>query len=124
MEGRIREITMKYPWLVLEEGGEIVGYAYANKYRDRSAYRFTAEISIYLRSGEEGKGFGSLLMERLIDKSQSCGIHTLVSGITLPNERSVALHEKFGFEKIAHFREVGFKFGQWIDVGYWEKILK
>jgi len=123
MEGRIREITAKYPWLVLEEAGDILGYAYANKYRDRSAYRMTAEISIYLKSGEEGKGFGTLLMERLIDKSQSCGIHALLAAITLPNERSVAIHEKFGFEKIAHFREVGFKFGQWIDVGYWEKIL-
>jgi phosphinothricin acetyltransferase len=124
MEGRIRETTARYPWLALEEAGEILGYAYANKYRERSAYRMTAEISIYLKSGEEGKGLGTLLMSRLIDETRGSNIHALVSGISLPNERSVALHEKFSFEKTAHFREVGFKLGQWIDVGYWEKILK
>ena len=124
MENRIREITAKYPWLVMEEDGKILGFAYANKYRDRSAYRYTAEITIYMKNGEAGKGLGTQLMSRLIDEARAGGIHALISGITLPNERSVAIHEKFGFEKIAHFREVGFKFEQWLDVRYWELVLK
>ena len=124
MENRIREITAKYPWLVAEEDEGILGFAYANKYRERSAYRYTAEITIYLKNGETGKGLGTQLMSRLIDETRICGFHALISGITLPNERSVAIHEKFGFEKIAHFKEVGFKFNQWLDVGYWELVLK
>ena len=124
MEERIRETTANFPWLVWEEAGEILGYAYVNKYRDRSAYRYSAEISIYLKNGQEGKGLGTFLMERLIDETRNSGIHALIAGITLPNKRSVAIHEKFDFEKIAHFREVGFKLNKWLDVGYWELILK
>ena len=124
MEGRIRETIANYPWLVWEEAGIILGYAYANKYRNRSAYRYSAELSLYLKNGEEGKGLGTRLMERLIDETRNSGIHALIGAITLPNERSVAIHEKFGFEKIALFREVGFKFNQWLDVGYWELVLK
>jgi len=123
MEKRIREITAKYPWLTVEEEGKILGYAYTGKYRERSAYRYTAELTIYIKNGEEGRGFGTELMGRVIEETRSRGIHSLVSAITIPNERSVLIHEKFGFEKIGHFREVGFKFDRWIDVGYWELVL-
>ena len=124
MERRIRGITAKYPALVCEEGAEISGYAYVNKYKERSSYRYTAELSIYLKKGREGKGLGSRLMGWLFEELKKTEIHALVSGITLPNERSVALHEKFGFTKAAHFKEVGFKMDCWRDVGYWELILK
>ena len=124
MEKRIRDTVARYPWLVLEEGEEIIGYAYANKFRERSAYRFSSEVSIYLKTGRTGKGLGTLLFSRLIDETKNIGTHALLSSITLPNERSVAIHEKFGFEKAAHFKEVGFKFGKWNDVGYWELIFK
>ena len=123
MEKRIRDVTVEYPWLAAEEAGEILGYAYASKFKDRSAYRYTAEITVYLKNGKEGKGLGTQLISRLIDEARTRGIHTLISCITLPNERSVAIHEKFGFKKIAHFKEVGFKFNQWLDVGFWELLL-
>lgn len=124
MERRIRGITAKYPALVCEEEAEISGYAYVNKYKERSSYRYTAELSIYLKKGREGKGLGSRLLGGLFEELKKTEIHALVSGITLPNERSVALHEKFGFTKAAHFKEVGFKMDCWRDVGYWELILK
>ncbi|MDR2434585.1 MAG: GNAT family N-acetyltransferase [Treponema sp.] len=124
MERRIRNITAKYPALVCEEAAEILGYAYVNTYKERASYRYTAELSIYLKKGREGKGLGSKLLSGLFEELKTTDIHVLVSGITLPNERSVAIHEKFGFTKTAHFHEVGFKMGRWRDVGYWELILK
>jgi len=123
MEKRIRDITAKYPWLVIEENGKILGYGYINEYRSRCAYRYTAEITIYLKNGEEGKGLGTELMRRIIEETRNRDIHSLISAIAIPNERSVSIHEKFGFEKIGHFKEVGFKFNHWIDVGYWELVL-
>jgi len=123
MERRIRDVTAKYPWLVIEEDGEILGYAYSSKYRERSAYRYTAELTIYMKNGEEGKGLGAELMRRVIEETRGGGIHTLISAIAIPNERSVAIHEKFGFEKAGHLKDVGFKFDRWIDVGYWELVL-
>ena len=124
MEDRIRETASQYPWLVCEKDGDIQGYAYLSKYKARSAYRYSAEISIYIKNGEEGKGLGTLLMARLIEEARKAGIHSIISGITMPNERSEALHEKFGFKKTAHFNEVGFKFNCWLDVDYWELILR
>ncbi|MDR1253196.1 MAG: GNAT family N-acetyltransferase [Treponema sp.] len=124
MEKRIRDVTAEYPWLVCEEESEIPGYAYVNKYKDRIAYRYTAELSIYLKNGREGKGLGTRLLAGLLEEVKKTGLHALVAGITLPNERSVAIHEKFGFTKAAHFKEAGFKMGRWQDVGYWELILE
>ena len=124
MESRVRTISAAYPWLVLEEAGAILGYAYANKFRERSAYRYAAEISIYLKNGQENRGLGTLLFGRLLEETKKTNIHALIAGITLPNDRSVAVHEKFGFEKIACFREVGFKMNRWLDVGYWELLCK
>ncbi|MDR2807872.1 MAG: GNAT family N-acetyltransferase [Spirochaetaceae bacterium] len=123
MEERIRNITARYPWLVWEDGGEIIGYAYVNKWRERFAYRFSVENSIYLRHGFEGQGMGSRLLAALLDKLHKSDLHAVVSAITLPNERSIALHEKFGFKAIARFNEIGFKMDRWLDVGYWELIL-
>ena len=124
MEERIRAISGKYPYLVWEDSGEINGYTYANRWRERSAYRYSAELSIYLRNGFQGRGMGRKLMERLLEEIRETEVHSLLAGIALPNERSVALHEKFGFKKIAQFEEIGLKFGKWHDVGYWELILK
>jgi phosphinothricin acetyltransferase len=124
MEERIRAITRQYPYFVLEENNEIQGYAYINKYRERSAYRYTAELTIYLRNGLEGKGMGSILMARMIEEARKCGIHSVISVVTLPNERSAAIHEKFGFEQAAYLKEAGLKFEKWLDVGFWELILK
>jgi phosphinothricin acetyltransferase len=123
MERRIAAISAKYPWLVHEENGEIIGYAYANSYRDRSAYRYAAELSIYLKEERQGEGIGSALFGRLLSELKETKLHALVSAITLPNERSIALQEKFGFKEIARFAEIGFKFGKWLEVGYWELII-
>jgi phosphinothricin acetyltransferase len=124
MAERIREISLKYPWFVWEDPEGLIGYAYVNKWKERIAYRRAAELSIYLKKGYEGKGIGGRLFSHLLEAVKKTDIHALVSGITLPNERSVALHEKFGFKKIAQFNEIGFKMDKWLDVGYWELILK
>ena len=123
MEKRIRETTAEYPWFVAEKEGSILGYAYTNKYRERSAYRYTAELTIYIKNGEEGKGLGAELMKRVIEETRKKNIHTLISAIAIPNERSVTIHEKFGFKKVGHLKDVGFKLDRWIDVGYWELVL-
>jgi phosphinothricin acetyltransferase len=123
MEGRIRTITAQYPWFVREEAGEVLAYAYINAWRERAAYRYAAELSIYVKPGHEGRGMGRELMARLLEAAKKTSVRALVSGITIPNERSIALHEKFGFQKIAHFKEIGYKLGAWLDVGYWELVL-
>ena len=111
------------PWLIAERNGEIVGYAHASKWKGRCAYRFSAEVTVYVDPVHPRRGFGSQLYVALLPMLEGLGVHAAMGGIALPNEASVALHEKFGFRKVAHFEQVGFKFGQWIDVGYWERIL-
>ncbi len=112
------------PWLVLEQNGELLGYAYATKWRVRSAYRFSVESTVYVKEGIIGQGIGSQLYHQLLNELKALGLHLVIGGITLPNEKSVALHEKFGFEKCGHFQQVGYKFEQWRDVGYWQKLLQ
>jgi phosphinothricin acetyltransferase len=123
MEERMRTISAAYPWLVWEEDGEVLGYAYVNTFKERFAYRFSVEDTIYLKHGCEGRGVGKKLLAALLDEVKKMDIHAIVACVTIPNERSVGLHEKFGFTKVAHFREVGFKCNQWLDVGYWELTL-
>ena len=124
MKKRIAETQRKLPWFVYEENGHILGYAYASEWKSRCAYKNSLETTVYLRHGECRKGIGSRLYQKLIDTLQSMNYHALIGGISLPNEASIALHEKMGFEKIGQFREVGNKFNEWIDVGYWELIFK
>jgi phosphinothricin acetyltransferase len=124
MAGRIKAVLSKYPWIVWEEEGEILGYAYVNKWKDRSSYRYSAEDSVYVKNGERGKGIGKKLLAALLETAQKNEVHALVAGITLPNERSAALHEKFGFKKTAEFFEIGYKMDQWLNVGYWQLILQ
>jgi phosphinothricin acetyltransferase len=111
------------PWLILEAEGRIRGYAYATRWRVRPAYRHSVESSVYLEQGAVGQGWGKQLYLALIELLREQELHLVIGGIALPNERSIALHEKLGFAKVAHFSEVGFKFGQWRDVGYWELRL-
>ena len=123
MTQRIHETISSLPWIVIEDEGQVVGYAYASRWKSRCAYRYSVETTVYLSAAATGKGFGSLLYEHLIADLRQHSIHSLIGGIALPNTASVSLHEKFGFEKVAHFKEVGWKFNQWIDVGYWELII-
>jgi len=120
---RIQKIAADYPFLVHEENDEILGFAYGSKWRERSAYRFALETSVYVRQGHFGKKIGFNLYEKLFEALKANGCRQVIGVITLPNETSVSLHEKFGFEKVAHFREVGLKFDQWCDVGFWQKTL-
>lgn len=124
MARRIGEIqTSSFPWLVAKQNRIVTGYAYADVWKSRSAYRFSAEVTVYLDHQYVGQGIGAKLYGALLERLRGQGIHTAIAGIALPNPGSVALHEKFGFQKSAHYKQVGFKFGQWIDVGYWQVIL-
>lgn len=111
------------PWLVAEVGGQVRGYAYAGRWSPRSGYRHSAETAVYLDRAFPRRGLGTALYTELFALLRDRGIHAIISGIALPNEPSVALHEKFQMQKVAHFKAVGFKMGRWIDVGYWERIL-
>lgn len=111
------------PWLVAEADGKVVGYAYATKWRVRSAYRHSVESTVYVDPACVGQGVGRALYEALLDALRRRGLHLVIGGIALPNAGSVGLHEALGFRKVAHFAEVGMKFGRWIDVGYWQLNL-
>ncbi len=113
-----------YPFLVCEENDEIVGYAYGRRFRPRQAYDHSVEVSVYIRPGHTDRKIGNLLYDALLQEIRKGNFHAIIAGISLPNDASVKLHENFGFEKVAHFREVGYKFDRWIDVGYWELILE
>ncbi len=122
-EARRRITTVReaqLPWLVAECDGAVVGYAYAAAWKARPAYRHSAEVSIYVAAANQGQGLGSALYGRLLPELDRSGIHVALGGIALPNPASVALHERHGFCKVAQLCEVGFKFGRWIDVGYWQ----
>ncbi len=124
MARRIEEVgSASLPWLVAELGGQVVGYAYASRWKGRCAYRFSAEISVYVEPTHSRRGIGSMLYAQLFPILRDRGVHAVIGGIALPNAASVALHEKCGLEKVAHFKEVGYKFGRWIDVGYWHRTL-
>lgn len=123
MLSRMAAVQEKLPWLVLERDDAIAGYAYASPWKSRAGYRFTVESSIYLAHALTGRGFGSMLYASLLENLRARNIHCVIGGAALPNPASVALHEKLGFAKVAHFRENGFKFGRWIDVGYWHLLL-
>jgi L-amino acid N-acyltransferase YncA len=124
MARRMAEVqAVSLPWLVAEREGTVAGYAYATPWRTRPAYRFSAELTVYVAPDQGGRGLGSALYARLLAAARDRGLHAVMGGIALPNEASVRLHEKLGFEKVAHFREAGFKFGRWVDVGYWQLLL-
>ena len=126
MGARIAEVLRSYPFYIwhCQESDRVLGYAYASIWKGRCAYRRSAEVSVYLHPEAVGEGVGSQMYARLIAELQARSVHAVMGGIALPNEASVALHEKFGFEKVAHFREVGWKQNRWIDVGYWQRILE
>ena len=112
------------PWVVAEsESGAVLGYAYASKWKGRCAYALSVEVTVYISSSAHGKGVGSALYKSLFEQLKTKKYHVAIAGISLPNEASIRLHEKFGMKKVAHFEEIGFKFNQWIDVGYWQVVL-
>ena len=124
MAARVAEVQgLSLPWLVAEVETKVIGYAYAGKWKVRSAYRYSVETTIYLELGYEGRGVGKTLYAALLPHLRARGIHAVIGGVAPPNEASVALHEKLGFDHVATFREVGFKHGRWVDVAYWQRVL-
>lgn len=114
--GAIREL---YPWLVAQDAqGAVCGYAYASRHRERAGYRYSVDVSAYVAETARGKGVGRALYERLFAQLRERGYHRAFAGIALPNAGSMALHRRCGFEPVGIYREVGYKFGKWIDV-YW-----
>jgi phosphinothricin acetyltransferase len=122
MVGRMLD-QPRLPWLVATRDDEVVGYAYASRHRARRAYRWSVEVSVYLRASEQGRGTGRALYAELLDVVRSLGYVHAYAGITLPNAASVGLHESMGFTAIGVFRGVGFKHGRWHDVGWWQLPL-
>jgi L-amino acid N-acyltransferase YncA len=123
MAQRITDVTSRLPWLVWETDGAIIGYAYAAPWKAREAYRHSVESSVYLTPQATGRGLGSQLYAALIADLRHRGLHCVIGGAALPNPASVSLHEKLGFRKVAEFPQVGFKFGRWVNVAYWELLL-
>ena len=123
MSLRLAEGGALYPWLVAEEDGSVQGFAYATRWKSRSAYDRTVETSVYLATDAIGKGLGTDLYRALLEQLRSDGFHCALGGIALPNPASVALHEKLGFRKVGELQEVGWKQDRWVNVGYWQLIL-
>jgi L-amino acid N-acyltransferase YncA len=123
MENRIRETLPSLPWLLWEQDGSVCGYAHASKWKGRCAYRHSAEVTVYLDPAFTGRGIGSKLYQALLPALRERGFHTAIGGIALPNLASIALHQRLGFRRVAHFEQVGWKFGHWIDVVYWQLLL-
>lgn len=120
---KMQSVMKTYSWLVTEVSGKVVGFAYASEWRAKSAYKHSVESTIYLGPETTGMGLGLPLYSELFRQLKAMHIHTAIGVLSVPNEASVALHKKMGFVKAAHFKEVGLKFGQWIDVEYWQLML-
>ncbi len=123
MAARIAATTALHPWLVAEADGTVLGYCYATRHRERAAYRWGTDVSVYLAADARGRGLGRLLYTALLDLLRRQGFRTAYAGIALPNPASVRLHEAMGFQPIGVYPRVGYKLGRWHDVGWWELPL-
>ncbi|MBN8280715.1 MAG: N-acetyltransferase [Gammaproteobacteria bacterium] len=112
-----------YAVFVAEEGGELTGWSSLSRYHDRHGYRFTCENSVYVAARHRGRGLGARLLAPLIDAARDRGLHSIIAVIDASNDASLRLHLRFGFEKVGHFREVGHKFGRWLDVAYLQRLV-
>ena len=124
MRSRMAGVLERLPWLVAEDAGRIVGYAYASPHRERAAYQWSVDTAVYLHQHAHRKGIGRSLYSTLFPMLMRQGFVNAYAGITLPNEKSVGLHEAMGFLSVGIYRNVGFKAGQWLDVGWWHLPLQ
>ena len=113
----------KHPVTVAELDGQIVGWGSLSEFRDRAAYRHTVEDSVYVRHDMRGRGIGSAILKDLIDRARDLGHHTIIAGADGEQTESIQLHAKFGFETVTHMKQVGFKFGRWLDVVFMQLML-
>ncbi len=144
MGRRIRQVSERYPWLVAEHPAHeaergahdaergahdverldpVAGFAYGSTHRSRAAYRWAADVTVYIGEGQRGQGVGSALYRALLQLLRRQGVTTACAGITLPNPASVGLHESLGFELVGIYRRIGWKAGTWHDVGWWQLQL-
>jgi L-amino acid N-acyltransferase YncA len=130
-----RSLESQYAWfeeherngyaifVALNDADRVIGWSSLSRYKERYGYRFSTENSIYIHPAWRGQGVGKLLMPPLIEAARTMGVHAILAGVSADNEASLKLHAQFGFEKVAHFRETVYKFGQWLDIVYMEKML-
>ena len=123
MRRRVDDVQKHFFWLVYEQGGEVVGYAYAGKWKTRAAYRHSVELSVYISPEHHGLGIGKQLYAELLRRLAERDVRSVVGGVAGNNPASIALHLSCGFEQVARFRDVGHKFGQWVDVTYFQLLL-
>lgn len=123
MRTRIETTLSAYPFLVFEDAGRVVAYAYASRHAERAAYRWSCDVAVYAAPHVQRRGIGQALYTQLFATLSRQGVHSAYAGITLPNEKSVGLHEAMGFEHLGVYREVGFKHGAWRDVGWWQRVV-
>ncbi|MDE9365513.1 GNAT family N-acetyltransferase [Luteipulveratus sp. YIM 133132] len=123
MAQRIERARRTHAWLVLEEAGAVVGYAYAGPFRERAAYRWSCEVSVYLKQDHGRRGGGRLLYDALLERLVERGYRTAAAGMTLPNAASERFHEAMGFEPVGTYRGIGWKHGRWRDVAWAQKAL-
>jgi L-amino acid N-acyltransferase YncA len=123
MRKRIAAARATHAWLVLEDGGAVVGYAYGGRHSTRAAYRWTCEVSVYLERGRRRTGGGRALYEALLDRLAERGFRNAIAGMTVPNEASVGLHRALGFETVGTYRRIGFKHGAWHDVAWVQRTI-
>jgi len=120
---RINIYTQKYPWLVAEDDEKVIGYAYASKHRDRDAYQWCVESSVYVMEQYHHTGIAKELYSKLFGILQECGYVNVYAGITLPNPKSYSFHTKMGFEPIGIYKNIGYKLGKWHDVAWLAKTI-
>jgi L-amino acid N-acyltransferase YncA len=123
MRRRILNLPAAHPWLVWEDEGLVQGYAYSTELRSRAAYRFSAEMSVYVDEAFRGRGLGRSLCQAVVDELEKRGFANAFAAITLPNPSSVALFTSMNFEQVGVWRAAGFKLGMWHDVGWWQRRL-
>lgn len=123
-ERRIEAVAAHYPWLVAEADGAVIGYAYGAAHHARAAYRWAADVAVYIDRQHQRRGAGRALYDTLLSLLRKQGLYVACAGITLPNAASVALHQSFGFEPIGIYRRIGWKLGTWYDVGWWQLELR
>ena len=120
---KVNHIKAEYPFIIYEAYNKILGFAYGSRFRPKPAYNHTVESTVYVKHTAQGKRIGTQLYDALLQQLKQTNLHTVLGVVTLPNEASVKLHEKFGFKQVANLQEVGMKFGKWQNVGVWQLNL-